>query len=350
MRWVVVHPGPEFAVVDVYHGWTEALRELGQHVAGYNLGDRLKYYDSAHIKRGNRWRPATPDGSKVVELALNGLAAMLWKFRPQVLFLISGFFYDPAMLHHARSMGIRVVILHTESPYEDDRQIPAAAYADLNLVNDPVSVARFEQVAPAVYCPHAYRPAVHHPGPAEERYVCDLGFAGTGFRSRAWFFETMYPHIKDLDVILAGNWLGTGGAGGGLPDGSPIARWTDPGTVGMDNTDVAALYRSMRAGINLYRREANRSDLLVGHGCGPREIEMAACGAFFLRDPRPESDELFPMLPTFTGPDDAAGKLRWWLTHPDRRRDAALKAREAVAGRTFTAHAAHLLRLLGIKE
>lgn len=32
--------------------------------------------------------------------------------------------------------------------------------------------------------------------------------------------------------------------------------------------------------------------------------KLAACGTFFARDPRPEGDELFPMLPTFTDPGE----------------------------------------------
>jgi hypothetical protein len=79
---------------------------------------------------------------------------------------------------------------------------------------------------------------------------------------------------------------------------------------------------------------------------GPREVELAALGVAFLRDPRGEGDELLPMLPTFDGPDDFADKLRWWLSHDRERDEAALKAQAAVADRTFANHAAQLLRLL----
>jgi hypothetical protein len=73
---------------------------------------------------------------------------------------------------------------------------------------------------------------------------------------------------------------------------------------------------------------------------------MAACGLFFLRDPRGESDDVLPMLPTFTDPTDACQQLRWWLTHPKARERATAKARLAVADRTFANHAAELLRLI----
>jgi hypothetical protein len=73
---------------------------------------------------------------------------------------------------------------------------------------------------------------------------------------------------------------------------------------------------------------------------------MAATGLFFLRDPRGEGDEVLPMLPTFSGPEDASEKLKWFLAHEDLRLDAAAKAREAVADRTFEIHAKQLLGLL----
>jgi hypothetical protein len=79
---------------------------------------------------------------------------------------------------------------------------------------------------------------------------------------------------------------------------------------------------------------------------GPREVEMAATGLFFLRDPRGEGDEILDMLPTFASPEDASEQLRYWLAHDDERQALAGKAREAVADRTFHNHAATLLRLL----
>jgi hypothetical protein len=74
---------------------------------------------------------------------------------------------------------------------------------------------------------------------------------------------------------------------------------------------------------------------------------MAACGAFFLRDPRPEGDRVLSMLPTFSDPDEAGALLRWHLDRPDTRRALADAACAAVADRTFTASATQLLRLLG---
>jgi hypothetical protein len=185
--------------------------------------------------------------------------------------------------------------------------------------------------------PHAYRPSVHYPAPGAAK-LWDLAFVGTGFPSRIRFFEQM--DLDGLDVYLGGPWFG-------LPEDSPLRDWTDTDPEGcIDNTETADIYRQACAGLNLYRREAEDAHLGEGWACGPREIEMAACGLWFARDPRPESDELFGMLPAFTGPGEAGELVRWALAHPGNAAEAAGKARAAVADRTFGNHARELLAML----
>lgn len=325
-------------MADVHNGWREALTELGQQVIGYNLDDRLSFYDHALLPtdaEGVFRKALEPDA--VVQLAVNGLYAALYKCRPDVLMVISGFFLPTELYDLARATGTRVVLVHTECPYEDDRQLEAAGHVDLNLVNDPAGIEAFAALAPTRYIPHAYRPSVHCPGEPVPELVCDLGFVGTGYPSRVEFFEAM--DLTGLDVLLAGNWQA-------LREDSPLRSFVghNPAEC-VDNAEAVKLYRSARVGINIYRREATPGTL-PGQAMGPREVEMAACGGFFLRDPRPEGDEVLGMLPTFTGPVEASELLRWYLAHPDQREALSTKAREAVADRTFTNHAAALLRLL----
>jgi hypothetical protein len=41
VRVLLVHPGPDFSVHDVFVGWQEGLREAGVEVASFNFNDRL---------------------------------------------------------------------------------------------------------------------------------------------------------------------------------------------------------------------------------------------------------------------------------------------------------------------
>ena len=339
MRWLACHPGPHFSVADVHVGWCEALGAAGETVIDYPLGDILTWYDSVLLPYGpQRFRKALP-GEQAVELAVDRLCAALYKTRPDVLLATSGFFLSPTLCDVARRDKVKVVLLATEQPYELGRELGLAGHCDVVLLNDPTHLGKFQPVTTARYQPHCYRPAVHCPGPADPALVCDLGFVGTGYQSRVNFIERM--DLAGLEVRLAGNWQT-------LNDDSPLRRYIRQDSLGdcLDNVDAVNLYRSARVGINLYRREAEHAELADGWAIGPREVEMAAIGLPFVRDPRPEGDHLFPMLPTFSTPAEAADQVRWFLAHPAERSTAAAKAREAVADRTFDNAAAALLRLL----
>jgi spore maturation protein CgeB len=339
MRIVVCHPGPHFSVHDVYTGWVEALRRLGAHVIEFNLQSRLSFYEHAlfeiepHIMRHALPKP------QAIEMATNGLYATLYKTRPDVLIGVSGFFLTPELLDLVRSSRTKVVLIHTESPYEDDRQLALAPHADINLINDPANLVLYQQVSQARYVPHCWREGFHVPGPAHDNLICDLAFVGTGYPSRIGFLEAM--DLDGLDVFLAGNWQG-------LPDGSPLRKYVaHEEDECLDNAQTVDVYRSQRVGLNMYRREfadgQNRGD---GWAMGPREVEMAACGRFFLRDHRPEGDDILHMLPTFTDAQHASELLRYWLARPEKRAELGELARLAVTERTFAHQAAELLRLL----
>jgi hypothetical protein len=344
VRWLIGHPGPHFSVHDLYEGWTEALRGLGEDVYTFNLGDRISFYEAAHIEAGfndEHGRPAMRkalDRQTALDTAAHEILRGAFLCWPDVVLLVSAFWYPPYLLDVIRGRGMKVVLLHTESPYQDDEQLARAAHADINLLNDPQNITAYQALCTSAYMPHAYRPRVHYPAPPGSAEKWDFAFIGTGFPSRVRFFEQM--DLTGLDVHLAGPWLD-------LPEDSPLRDWTatDPDNC-VDNAQTAEIYRQARCSLNFYRREAEDAHAGEGWAIGPREVELAACGTYFLRDPRPESDELFPMLPSYSSPQEASELLRWALAHPDERTAAAAKARAAIAGRTFTNNAKALLRMI----
>jgi spore maturation protein CgeB len=346
VRWLLIHPGPSWSVSDVFNGWSEALTSLGEQVEEFPLDASLRFFNSALAETGQtlpcgcREVRKYLDRDQAARLAVDPILSAAHRFGPDVILCTSVFFIPPWLLEILRARRHKIVMLMTESPYQDGFQLKAAAYADLTLLNDPVNLAAYRQIGPAEYMPHAYRESVHHPAAPGTEPEYDLAFIGTGFPSRVKFFGQM--DLAGLNVRLSGLWMD-------LPEDSPLRDWTSiTGEADdcIDNTETAAIYRRSRTGINFYRVEAEAAHEGQGIACGPREIEMAACGLFFARDPRPESDELFSMLPSYTSPAEASGIIRWALAHPDERAEAADKARAAVAGRTFTEHAKQLLRLL----
>lgn len=334
MRVLVVAPGSDFSVADVERGYTKALTALGCDVATYNLNDRLVYFANCVFNGRNL------EGSEIVLHAAWGLHGKLYEWWPDLLIVISGFYVLPFTWELLKTRPHRTVIVFTESPYEDDRQLNLVSEADPDIVilNDPTNRDRFDAIHDDVhYFPHAYDPDIHHPGTTPR--TTDFSFVGTGYPSRIRFLEQI--NFDGLHVELAGHWRNLSSSLNSLLIHDPEECYP--------NEDAAEIYRRTKVSANLYRGndpiEANGPDLMSGWACGPREIELAACETYFLREPRGEGDDLFPMLPTFTEPAEFTEQLRWALAHDHARDKAAKEAREAIADRTFDANARRLLNM-----
>lgn len=342
MRLLAIHPGPNFSVADVFRGWLIGLQANGVEVGAYNLDARLTFFGIAHVRDPDSGEFAKAfDEEQAAQLALDGLCSELWKYQPDVLLVVSGFFVPPNAMEMARARGTKVVLLHTESPYEDDTQIARSEHADLVLVNDPTNLERFREVNPNThYQWHCYEPTRHYPGPGKIEHQSDFCFVGTGFPSRIKFLEQI--NWDGIDVALAGHWLN-------LDENSPLHKFLAHDiNVCCDNAETADLYRGAQLAANLYRREAERLELSTGWAMGPREVELAAIGTPFLRESRPEGDDLFPFLPIFDSPAEMESQIRWHLSHPEILTDLGRRAREAVHDRTFANSVARMLRLLDL--
>lgn len=333
---MVVRPGPRYSVMDVHRGLVDGLRANGCNVYDFKFDSVMELYSAAHFKRGARWRPGF-DEAGALHLAGEHLQSATYRFWPDVIICTSAFWIPAEVWGIWKMRPHHVVAWLTESPYEDDKHIRFAEWADTVAINDPLNLETYRAVNPNThYFPHSYDPDIHRPGPGRPEWACDVAFSGTGFQSRIDFLDSV--DWSGIDLRLAGMWAL-------LDDDHHLAsRLVHSKNECMDNVETAVLYRSAKAGFNFYRKEATAT--ADGVAMGPREVEMAATGTFFLRESRLEGDELLPMLPTFDGPVEFSDKLRWWLAHEPQRLDAAQRAREAIAGRTFTNTTARLLRLV----
>lgn len=340
MKALLVSPGPFFSVQDVFEGWAEGLAANGVQVSTFNMHDRLQFYTQAELKRrdeGVEEYRRCFDEEGAARAATGGLYAHCYGLLPDVVIVTSGFFVAPEAYRLIRARGAKVVLLDTEAPYEIGRTAGIARDVDMVVTNDPVAVDAYRQVTQALYIPHGYRPDRHCPGPVDPLLSGDVGFVGTGYPSRIDLLEAV--DWTGLDLRLGGMWQG-------VEDDSPLRKALvhDPAECFV-NADTVRLYHSVKVGLNLYRREHQDGAHANGWAMGPREVEMAACGTFFLRDRRPESDGVLGMLPTVShDPQELGEQLRWWTSHDVERQRLAEKARAAVADRTFTNTTAMFLR------
>lgn len=355
MRILMVHPGPDFSVADVYRGWYKALKALGHEVMSYNTNDRLTFYGRAQMEDASGelcsecgqypHRGAMSNNEQIMQMAMKGISEACYIFWPDVVFFVSAFYTTAATLQLIRMRGHKIVMLHTESPYQDDEQMLRGQFADLNLLNDSANLELWKQL-PSVtdYMRHSYDPEFHYPADRSVTpYESDFSFVGTAFGSRQKFFHDMKLHESGLEVTFGGNgWEHV------KPEYADILQYLGHRQDEcVDNTETARIYRLSKMGINFYRQEGEEAHKGEGICMGPREIEMAACGLPFLRDHRPESDEVFgAILPAFTDAEDAVGMLKWYVKHDKSREEMALASRAAIADRTFDNAAVKAMELM----
>lgn len=341
----------------MFNGWKKAFEKQGHEVAVFTTNDRLSFYSQVAIPDYKTDVPPCEhckqpvykqamDKEDAVVASMQGLTHDLYSVWPHMVFFVSAFFTPAWVLDLIRQRRHKLVILHTESPYQDDEQLMRAQYATLNLLNDPVNVEEYAHLAPAMYMPHAYDPDIHYPGKPEDKDL-DFSFLGTMFETRRVFFESLFGKLS-VAGIKDDYKYAMGGAGWDGPhlDNSPLLEFLGhPRDEAVDNADVADIYRRTKLGINFYRRESEKAHEGEGWAIGPREVEMAACGIPWLRDSRGESDELFGgTLQTFQNVDQAVELLKWYLENPETAAAKGMAAREIIKDRTFDNHAELLMR------
>jgi spore maturation protein CgeB len=339
VRAIVAHPGPHFSVADVYDGWCGGLLDNGVKTMPYALDQRLDVFDASWTRRDGKWQRTFPTTDDAIFLASELLKAAAFDFWPDLVLVVSGFFVPPDVIDMLRARDMKVVLLATESPYQDDQQLEWAKSYDAVVLNDPTNLDKFRSVTDAWYIPHAHDPKKHKLG---NRNVprSDFAWCGTAFPSRVRLFEQV--DWDGLNVRFAGNW-------DAVAADHPLLQYLEhPQGECCPNDETIRLYQGALTSCNLYRREANSTELAEGWAMGPREVELAACGTWFARDPRPESDEVLWMYPTFTDPDELGAQIRWAIDNPTQRSEATRLARAAVADRTFKNNASTLLGLLGL--
>lgn len=338
MKVLLVEPGPAFSVADVARGWARGLNAAGANLINFTFGDRLWFFQNALIDRNGEQVQAF-DFDLACKMAFEGLGAWILETRPDVVMFVSGFWLNPLAMDLARNAGCTVVLLCTESPYEDVRQLALAAHSDIVLLNDPANIERFQWVCQNTkYVPHSYDPTVHKPGPALAGRTSDVVFVGTGYESRRDFFAKI--DWTDIDLALLGNWPSVAQ--------HPLRQYVkhDKLDACIDNDDAIGWYQSTKLSLNVYRQETELGADADGWAMTPREVELAAIGCPFITQPRGENVEHLPFVPKFETPAEAEELIRWLLTHDDERTQIAQKAREALAGWTFENRAAQLLQLI----
>jgi spore maturation protein CgeB len=345
LRTLICHPGASWATADVYYGLLHGLRAHGVECNQYRLDTRIPVsvnFLNAEYRRRRKTDKTLPKPNQADYMYHAGVGAleMALRLRVDVVIVVSAMLMHPDIVAMMKQAGLRVVVVFTESPYDEEKEIAFAKLVDGGWTNERTSVPKFRSVNPSFgYLPHGWHPEKHYVSSraAGDLPAHDVVFVGSGFAERITWFNSI--DWTGIDLGLYGSWKDLGLK----PEVMACVR-SEP----IVNEQTAALYRRAKIGLNLYRtlkgwgQTAGR--ISGAESLSPRAYELAACGAFHLSEDRKEVKEVFgDLVPTFKTPTEAAALIRLWLKDDQGRARIAEQLPACVAEQSWVARAAIVL-------
>lgn len=371
MKVLVVGSPHSASTRDVWIGCMKGLAAHGVGIQSYDMLPRGEFF-STLVDFVNEKKIPIPQLKGIpgpMVLAYEAVFAAAHWHEVDTVFFISPQYLPMEIPDLLRKDGFRVWAYMTEAPYEDPIDAPQkAAHFDWVFLNDLNSEGYWQAFNPhSAYIPHSYDPDKHFPwwaAPAgKKRHDIRNGhqhvvYVGSGFGRRQQYLEDV--DWTGIDLRVYGHWplikpltderereryapIAREGV-------SPLLPFVIPKMV--ENSFTARLYRGAAIGINMHRLErwANNDKMMIDEGeaysMGPRGVELAACGAFQVSDPRQEVIDVFgDSVPLHRNPADLERLIRKYLNDPAERDRLARQQHEAIKGRTFANHMRRVLEL-----
>ena len=328
----------------MWRGYRKALQRAGHEVIDYALAGRIV---AAGGWLNYSWKrsglpPPKPSKNDILYAAGVFVLEKALHHRVDWVLVVSAMYLHPEAIVLLRRAGLRVAIMMTESPYDDEGQKRAAALANCVFTNERTSVDTFKEVCPSShYLGHAYDPEVHQPHAVNGDVPAhDVVFVGTGFQERCEMLRAV--DWGDIDLGLYGSWMLLGSR-------NRLREHLYGGVI--DNRQAAEMYQAADIGLNIHRtsvgwgRDAPRVN--GAESVNPRVIELAAGGVFCLSDWRAEMGDLFgDYVPRFSTGEEMGELVHHYLGAPEERREIAERMRLGVQGQTFDVRAKQIVKAL----
>jgi len=348
LRLLLCHPGASWSTADCYDGMLYGLRAHGVVVDQYRLDTRIPWSAKAlhamwRIRKKHEPDLPKPNHADVMYHAGVGALEAALRLHADVVLVISAMLLHPDIIAMMKQAGLRVVVMFTESPYDEEKELRIAKLVDGGWTTERTSVPTFRAVNPNMgYLRHGWHPEKHYVSSLLRADLPshDVVFVGSGFPERITFFNAI--DWTGIDLGLYGNWA----KGLGLKKQVQACVRDSP----ISNDTTAALYRRAKVGLNLYRvfkghvHQRNAQRVTWAESLSPRAYELAACGAFCVSDYRAEVREVFgDLVPTFRTPTEAAALIRLWLKDDAGRQRIAEQLPACVAESSWVSRAATVL-------
>jgi len=273
-------------------------------------------------------------GRAVGELRVTGPDGMLAaarEMKPDLMLVLNGLHVFPEdhlrQADAVRDLGIRTAIWFADDPYFTADTLAIAPHYDTVFTHERAALELYRGTgcADVRHLPFAACRARFRPYPVPGGLRNDIVFIGQGFSSRIALIDAIAPFLAERRVFIAGGLWDRLAHYGLLKDAIRL------GWLPVDES--VDYYNGASVVINMHRPtepgDDNRNDLgLEGRSINPRTFEIAACGAFQLTDIREDLTDFYRPgveLETYTGPDELAAKLAYYLEHPEERDRIAVR-------------------------
>lgn len=337
MRILIVQPGASISTSDVYDGLAAGLRARGHEIYEYALDARIETHGAFLTyawRKGGKLPELKPTAADILYRAGEELVARALRVMPDVTLVVSAMYLHPDVLVLMRRAGLKVALLFTESPYDDERQERLLPFIDIGWTNERISSR-----GGVHYLRHAYNPDVHNLKAEYDSSVPshDVVFVGTCFEERIELLSAV--DWTGIDLALYGNWEEQ------LGSRSKLRKYVKGSYV--PNSFAAALYRNAKIGLNLYRQSKGFGKgaprIKEAESLNPRAYELAATGCFTISDYRAEVPEVFgDLVPTFSSPSELRLLINRWLADESGRARVRAALPNAVVDHTWHSRAAQI--------
>ena len=272
MRILFATPG-HLKTVPMGKFCADALSDLGHEVYVFD------YRATLRDKVQDRFAKVVGAGLEAKQATNKRLRKVIAAYQPDLFLTLFGFDVSVESLAHLRHEGIPSACWWINDPFQLARSLKKAAHYDYIFSNSAGCLEDYRAAgaANAFFLPTACDPKVHRPVPPQQKYRCDVCFAGDWSPLREQIMDAL---AQDFDVRIFGPW------GKKISADSKLHAHLTDGFFTPD--EMACMFSSAKVVLNVHTWYGS-----FDHGVNPRLFEAAGCGAFQLVDWKQEIPDLF---------------------------------------------------------
>lgn len=263
--------------------------------------------------------------SRYVEMVSNVILEAINEKPIDILICMAQAPVTPALLQELRKRGIITVLWFVEDYLRFTYWQQMSQFFDYVFVIQKgrcIEAVKAAGAGEVRYLPSACDPGIHCPGtltPEEKaRWGSPVSFVGAGYHNR----QQTFASLAEMPFKIWGTeW----------PTCPPFDHLVQEQGRRLAPEEYVKIFNSTDVNVNLHSSDERDGVDPFGDFINPRTFELASCGAFQLCDSRQLLSEVFEPgkeIVTFDTVRELKDKIRYYLDHPEERREVSARAQK----------------------